>query len=233
MANDLHAADLILVCRRGAGFHTILNVEEFTVAAGSAVGITGPPGSGKTSLLHVLAGIERPQYGSVRWGGTNVTQLAETDRDRWRRQHVGMVFRDFHLFPGMTVMQNVLLPNTFDRVRARFVLKDRARQLLTHVGLHGGLQRVDTLSCGELQRAAVARALLFKPTLVLADEPTANLNAADGARVTDLLLELCRDSHSTLLVVSQDPAVLRRLETVHTLMGGRFTSSPAEVRASC
>jgi putative ABC transport system ATP-binding protein len=233
MANDLHAADLILVYRMGAGFHTVLNVEELTVAAGSAVGITGPSGSGKTSLLHVLAGIERPQYGSVRWGDTQVTQLAEADRDRWRRRHLGLVFRDFHLLPGMTAMQNVLLPATFERVRTTFALKDRARQLLTHVGLPGGLQRVETLSRGEMQRAAVARALLFKPTIVLADEPTASLDATDGARVTDLLLELCRDSRSTLLVVSHDPAVLRRLETVHTLMGGRLTRSGEEVLQPC
>lgn len=233
MVNDLHAADLILVYRMGAGFHTVLNVEQLTVPAGSAVGITGPSGSGKTSLLYVLAGIERPQYGSVRWGDTQVTRLAEADRDHWRRQHVGMVFQDFHLLPGMRVMQNVLLPNTFDRVRPTFALKDRARQLLTYVGLRGGLQRVETLSRGEMQRVAVARALLFKPTIVLADEPTASLDAANGARVTDLLLELCRESRSTLLVVSHDPAVLRRLETVHTLMGGPLAPSTQEVPQPC
>jgi putative ABC transport system ATP-binding protein len=197
------------------------------------VGITGPSGSGKTSLLYVLAGIERPQYGSVRWGDTEVTKLAEADRDRWRREHVGMVFQDFHLLSGMTVMQNVLLANTFDHARTTFPLKDRARWLLTRVGLRGGLQRVETLSRGEMQRVAVARALLLKPAIVLADEPTASLDGANGQCVTDLLLELCDESRSTLLVVSHDPAVLRRLGMVHTLMGGRLMPSPQEVLQAC
>ena len=233
MLNSLQAADLLLVYRMGAGFQTVLNVEAMTVVGGSAVGITGPSGSGKTSLLYVLAGLERPQYGSVRWGDTEITHLAEAERDRWRRTHVGMVFQDFHLLPGMTVMQNVLLANTFDHVRVTFPMKDRARFLLTHVGLRGGLQRVETLSRGEMQRVAVARALLFRPAIVLADEPTASLDSASGERVTDLLLELCRESQSTLVIVSHDAAVLRRLNTVHTLIGGRLVPSPQDMLQPC
>jgi putative ABC transport system ATP-binding protein len=144
-----------------------------------------------------------------------------------------MVFQDFHLLPGMTVMQNILVANTFDHVRATFAIKDRARSLLTSVGLRGGLQRVETLSRGEMQRVAVARALLFRPAIVLADEPTASLDSANGERVTDLLLELCRETQSTLLIVSHDPAVLRRLNTVHTLIGGRLAAKLQDVLQPC
>jgi putative ABC transport system ATP-binding protein len=196
-----------------------------TVAAGAAVGITGPSGSGKTSLLYVLAGLERPQYGTVRWGETEIGRLSETQRDRWRRTHVGMVFQDFHLFPGMTVIQNVLVATTFDRMGVSSAMKDRARSLLTQVGLRGGLQRVETLSRGEMQRVAVARALLFAPPIVLADEPTASLDRANGERVTGLLLDLCREARATLLIVSHDTAVLRRLDPVHTLVAGRIAAS--------
>jgi putative ABC transport system ATP-binding protein len=233
MTNDLRAADLILVYRMAAGFQTVLNVEELTVAAASAVGITGPSGSGKTSLLYVLAGLERPQYGSVRWGTTEISRLTEAERDSWRRRHVGMVFQDFHLLPGMTVLQNILLATTFEQFHVSAAMKDKARALLTRVGLRGGWQRVEALSRGEMQRVAVARALLFTPPIVLADEPTASLDGPSGERVTDLLLELCRESQSTLVAVSHDAAVLRRLDTVHTLVGGRVVASPQNALQPC
>jgi len=233
MSDDLRAANLVLGYRVASGIQSVLDIEELTVAAGAAIGITGPSGSGKTSLLYVLAGVERPQYGSVRWGDTDVTLLNEADRDRWRREHVGMVFQDFHLFPGMSAVENVLVADTFRHLRATFAVKDRARFLLTSVGLRGGLQRVETLSRGEMQRVAVARALLFKPAIVLADEPTASLDSASGKRVTDLLLELCRECQSTLLIVSHDPAVLRRLTAVHTLVGGRLADAPQHAPRSC
>jgi putative ABC transport system ATP-binding protein len=233
MTNGLYATQLILAYKVAGGFQTVLDVEELAVMEGSAVGITGPSGSGKTSLLYVLAGIERPQYGKVRWGDTEVTKLPESERDRWRREHVGMVFQDFHLLPGMTALQNVLLANTFDHLRSTFAIKDRARSLLTSVGLRGGLQRVETLSRGEMQRVAVARALLFRPAIILADEPTASLDTANGERVTDLLLDLCRETRSTLVVVSHDAAVLRRLDAVHTLVAGRLATADRETVSQC
>jgi putative ABC transport system ATP-binding protein len=133
----------------------------------------------------------------------------------------------------MTVLQNVLLANTFNHLRSTFAIKDRARSLLTSVGLRGGLQRVETLSRGEMQRVAVARALLFRPAIVLADEPTASLDTANGERVTDLLLDLCRETRSTLVVVSHDAAVLRRLDAFHTLVAGRFATADRETVSQC
>ena len=226
MGNGLRASNLILGYCLASGIQSVLNIEELSLAAGSAFGITGPSGAGKTSLLYVLAGLERPQYGTVRWGETEIGRLSEAERDRWRRTNVGMVFQDFHLLPGMTIMQNVLVATTFDHMAVSSAMKDRARSLLTQVGLRGDSQRVETLSRGEMQRAAVARALLFAPPIVLADEPTASLDHASGARVTDLLLDLCRETRATLLIVSHDTAVLRRLDTVHTLVEGRLAAAP-------
>ncbi|RPI07863.1 MAG: ATP-binding cassette domain-containing protein [Zetaproteobacteria bacterium] len=233
MAYDLDAKNIILAYPMSAGILTVLDIEELRVPAGAAVGITGSSGSGKTSLLAVLAGLERPQYGTIRWSYTDIRALAEAERDRWRRTHVGMVFRDFHLFPGMTALQNVLVAASFDRLFPPFSMKDRARALLTRVDLRGGRQRVETLSRGEMQRVAVARGLLCNPRIVLADEPTANLDRVNGERVTDLLLDLCRESGATLLVASQDAAVLRRLDAVHTLVGGRLVEALEPAVRSC
>jgi putative ABC transport system ATP-binding protein len=233
MGNGLRLWNVVLTYRQAAGSQTVLDVDELTVARGAAVGITGPSGSGKSSLLYVLAGVERPQNGSVTWGETEITRLPEAERDRWRRQHVGMVFQDFHLLPGMTALQNVLLAATFDRLAAPAPLKDRGRSLLAQVGLRGGGQRVETLSRGEMQRVAVARALLFAPPIVLADEPTASLDAAHGGVVGDLLLALCREAGSTLVVVSHDRLLLQRLEVVHTLTNGRLASSPQPLPQPC
>lgn len=202
----------------------VLDIPHLDIPAGSAVGITGPSGSGKTSLLYVLVGLERPQQGSVSWGGTEITRLAEAARDRWRRHSVGFVFQDFHLFPGMSALQNVLLPTAFDHFLVPEDMNRRARTLLARVGLEDGHGALEKLSRGEMQRAAVARALLFEPPVVVADEPTASLDSETGRKVGDLSLELCRQSGSTLVVVSHDPDPLDRLDTIHTLVGGRLTS---------
>jgi putative ABC transport system ATP-binding protein len=233
MRNGLHLWSVVLAYRQAAGSQTVLDIDELSIPAGSAVGITGPSGSGKSSLLYVLAGLERPQHGSARWGETDITRLSEPDRDRWRRQHVGMVFQDFHLLPGMTAIQNVYVAATFDHLTVPGPIKDRAESLLMRVGLRGARQRVETLSRGEMQRVAVARALLFAPPIVLADEPTASLDAASGRLVGDLLLELCREAGSTLVVVSHDPHLLQRLDAVHALTNGRLAPSPQLAALPC
>jgi putative ABC transport system ATP-binding protein len=204
----------------------VLNIPQLDIPAGSAVGITGPSGSGKTSLLYVLVGLERPQQGTVSWGETEITRLPEAARDRWRRRSVGFVFQDFHLFPGMSALQNVLLPTAFDHFLVPEDANRRARTLLHRVGLENGRGALEKLSRGEMQRVAVARALLFAPAVVVADEPTASLDSENGRTVGDLLLEMCRQSGSTLVVVSHDPDLLGRLDAIHTLVGGRL--SPRE-----
>ncbi|MCB1809018.1 MAG: ATP-binding cassette domain-containing protein [Candidatus Competibacteraceae bacterium] len=201
--------------------YTVLDIARFTATAGASIGITGPSGAGKTSLIHVLTGIESADTATIRWGDINITELGESARDAWRRDHVGLVFQDFYLFPGLSVLQNVTLPATFGGADNR--LKTRAYELLDRVGINPNRHTIDTLSRGECQRVAIARALLKTPPLIVADEPTASLDAASSCTVIDLLLE-ARDQ-ATLLTVSHDPALLERMDTVHILHNGCLSTT--------
>src|SRR5262245_3538586 len=204
----------------------VLDVDHIGLGVGELVGITGPSGSGKTSLLYVLAGLERPQRGAVRGDGVDLAMLSESERDRWRRGSVGFVFQYFHLFPGLSALDNALLPATFDRAVIPRWLKDRARQLLADVRLPDARRPVERLSRGEMQRVALARALLFAPPVLVADEPTASLDAESATLVTTLLVCLARESGSSALVVSHDAALLARLDRVEHLVDGRLVTSP-------
>lgn len=200
----------------------VLDIPAWRLAAGAAIGISGASGSGKTSLLHLLAGIERPTSGRVRWGDTDISALPEAARDRWRRLHVGLVFQEFHLIPGMSAEDNVLMPAWLDHVRAPGRLKARAAALIEAVGLADRRrQPVGLLSRGQQQRVALARALLRDPPVILADEPTASLDRAGAMRVADLLLDLVGRSGASLIVISHDPALLDRLPRQIRLAAGR------------
>lgn len=223
LPNDLDVRDLRLSCcgREGDG-GTVLDIPEFTIESGDAVAVTGPSGAGKTSLLNILGGLERPNAGSVRWGTADLAAKSEADRDRWRRRNVGYVFQDFRLFPGMSVLDNVMLATTFDRIMPPAALRVRAAMLLERVGLPQRRQRVETLSRGEMQRVAVARALLCAPLIVLADDPTADLDAASAVAVADLLLDLAREADATLIVATRDRVLLARFADIRHLANGRF-----------
>src|SRR5262249_21265194 len=210
----------------GGAPRRVLDIPRFSVAAGARVGIAGPSGSGKTSLLYVLTGIEAPTTGEIVWAGLDVGSLPESARDRWRRTNVGFVFLDFHLLSGMSAHANVVIPATFAHARTPRRLTQRGGELLARVGLERTAARVETLSRGEQQRVAVARALLFSPPVVVADEPTASLDADNAALVSDLLMSLCADHSSTLIVVSHDRRLLERLDIVHTLVDGSLVSPP-------
>jgi putative ABC transport system ATP-binding protein len=203
-----------------------VDVDRFAAAAGELVGITGPSGSGKTSLLHLLTGIQRADQGEVRWGDTLVTNLSETGRDRWRRRHVGLVFQDFHLIPGLSPRANVLVSSWFEALHPSPDLQARAKELLHRVGAPDAARDVTTLSRGEQQRVAIARALLRDPPIIVADEPTASLDALTGARIVDLLLAAAQGQGATLLVVSHDAALLGRLDRVWWLEDGRLSEHP-------
>ncbi|TBW37365.1 ABC transporter ATP-binding protein [Siculibacillus lacustris] len=199
-----------------------LDIESLEVPPGARVGFAGPSGAGKSTLLHVVAGLAVPSTGRVAWGDTRLDTLGEAAHGRWRRATIGFVFQDFHLVDELTVRDNVLMPARFGRIADRQALHARADALIARMGLDDPRRRAAKLSRGERQRVAVARALLLGPRLILADEPTASLDAEAGRAVAGLLVDAAREHGATLLVVAHDPALLERLDTVHRLAGGRL-----------
>jgi putative ABC transport system ATP-binding protein len=214
---------------RSAPPRVILDVREFRVDGGAQVAICGASGSGKTTLLHLFAGIERPMRGVICWGGIEVTALSERAADLWRRETLGLVFQQFHLFPGLSAVENVLLPLRFDRWSIDPALRARAVKLLERVGVRPHSDAA-ALSRGELQRVAIARALLRKPAIVLADEPTASLDRETASAVGDLLSSMCRSVNATLVVTTHDPSLAGRLDQAFDIVEARLrpqSASPA------
>lgn len=202
-----------------------LAVPRFHLPPGGQMGLTGPSGSGKTTFLNLIAGLERARTGAIRWGDTDLAGLGEGARDRWRARHVGLILQEFHLFDGLSALDNVLLPQRMARLRLPAGMAEEAERLLARVGIDRAVQTVETLSRGQKQRVAVARALIARPGILIADEPTASLDAASGAAVGELLVELARASGATLIVASHDPALLARLPRVARLAAGRFVET--------
>lgn len=227
---DLQIRDLVL---RFPGMDApALSLPELALPAGGQLAVVGASGSGKSTLVNAITGLERVREGRVQWGETRLEQLSEGARDRWRGAHVGLVMQDFHLFAGLSVLENVLLPARLARVADR-ALAARAHELLAEVGLSRPGQRVETLSRGEKQRAAVARALLRRPGVIVADEPTASLDASHGAAIGALLVGMAQQSGATLIVVSHDRALVARLPRRIRLERGRITEdvTPAPLAA--
>jgi ABC-type lipoprotein export system ATPase subunit len=199
----------------GGGVLPILNVRKFQVAAGEQMVLVGRSGSGKTTLLHLIAGISRPDEGTIRIDGTDIVRLPEAGRDRFRADKIGYVFQTFNLLPGFTALENVLLGMSFATGRAK---PERARHLLDRVGLGRRLHHKPAqLSVGEQQRVAVARALANKPKLLLADEPTANIDTRHQQQVIDLIRETCREENVALVLVTHTPEVARQFDRVENL----------------
>ena len=204
----------------------VLAIPTLTLPPGSQTALEGPSGAGKSSLLHALAGIERPAQGHVLWDQDDLWTLPNPARDRWRRERLGLVFQDMHLLEGLSALENVLLPTLFDHHRTPPPLRARALTLLATVGIHTPKRSTAVMSRGERQRVALARALLRRPAILLADEPTASLDAAAAAEVTTLLLQAATTSGATLLVATHDPALLARLPTRLRLTNGRLGTPP-------
>ena len=207
-----------------------LSIDSFRLEAGGHLAVTGASGSGKSTLVNILTGLERLNKGSVRWGGTDIASLSESRRDHWRGETVGLVMQDFHLFEGLSAIDNILLPACLARAANSETLK-RARELLDIVGLSRPEQKVETMSRGEMQRVAVARALVRKPAVIIADEPTASLDSVSGAQVAELIVSLAQRENSTLIVVSHDPYLIGRVDNRIRLVGGRIATEPSEVAA--
>jgi putative ABC transport system ATP-binding protein len=215
----------------GGGRVTALEVDSLSIGPGETVGFMGPSGAGKTSLLYALTGIERPDTGSVLWGDVDISTFKESERDRWRRHNVGFIFQDFHLISGMSALQNVLVPATFDGAANSRALHKRAEELLERVGAPEGRYTVDLLSRGEQQRVAVARSLIMAPAIICADEPIASLDEENAVGVMDLLFEIAEETGSTLLAVTHDSIFIDRLDTVHHMILGKIHDGADEADA--
>jgi len=208
--------------REGEAYRPVLDGVDLEVAPGTRVALLGPSGSGKSTLLNLVAGIDTPEAGEVEVAGVRLHTLSEADRTRFRRDHVGFVFQFFNLIPTLTVLENLLLPL---ELAGRTTPADRERALafLEAVGLgHRAGSWPDRLSGGEQQRVAVARALAHAPALVLADEPTGNLDGEAGAMVLDLLEGLVRETGTTLFMVTHSEAAAARTDRIFQLDRGRL-----------
>jgi putative ABC transport system ATP-binding protein len=202
---------------------TVLDCQGMTrIRSGEIVGLKGASGTGKTTLLHIIAGILNPTRGRVVVDGVDVTAQKPSARDAWRARAIGLVFQEFHLVPELGLLANVLLPQTFRSFIINRALKERAQSLIRDLELPTDNRRAGRLSRGEQQRLAIARALMAKPRLLIADEPTASLDDTASERVATLLINRAQATGATLLLASHDNRVLSRLERVLTIDAKRL-----------
>jgi putative ABC transport system ATP-binding protein len=207
----------------GSGTLTILHPIDLSIPAGQILTIVGASGSGKSTLLGLIAGLDAPSSGHIIIDGTDITTLSEDDLARLRGSRIGFVFQSFHLLPSLTAYENVLVPIEIaggDNAAAR------ASALLEEVGLADrGHHYPAQLSGGEQQRVAIARALANDPAILLADEPTGNLDSATGKQVIDLLIDIHNSRKTTLVLVTHDPEIAAIADTTITLRDGRVVKS--------
>ena len=193
----------------------ILEIPDFRLDKGEQMALLGPSGCGKSTLLYVVSGISRPDSGGVKIGEWDITLFTEAECDRFRAENIGYVFQTFNLLSGFSALENVMLGMRFARKR---INKDRAKHLLDRVGLsHRMTHKPTQMSVGEQQRVSVARALANAPNLLLADEPTANVDSGHQQQVVDLLRDTCREEEVSLIVVTHTPEVAEQFERIDNL----------------
>jgi len=216
----IHVRDVVMRLTSGGRVVTVLDGVSFDVARGECVAVTGPSGSGKSTLLGLVAGLDAPTSGTVLVDDVDLGALDEDALARFRRDRVGVVFQSYHLIPTLTAVENVMIPLELAGVTDA---RARAERLLDEVGLGArGHHYPVQLSGGEQQRVALARAVSRAPGLLLADEPTGNLDSETGAAIIDLLLALNRERGSTLLLVTHDPALAAHADRQIALRDGRI-----------
>jgi lipoprotein-releasing system ATP-binding protein len=223
----LEGAGLVKEFVQGATRLQVLAGAAIQVRAGERIAIVGASGSGKTTLLQVLGGLDLPTSGTVRIAGAAMNELDDTERGRLRNRAVGFVYQFHHLLPEFSALENVAMPLLVRRMAPRLA-REQAAAILARVGLAQRLEhRPAQLSGGERQRAAVARALVTRPQLVLADEPTGNLDGANASQVFELMLELNREFGTSLVIVTHDERLAARLDRTLTLVEGLLVERAA------
>jgi lipoprotein-releasing system ATP-binding protein len=228
MAGHLSATGLFKSYRKGKNEVPVLRGVDVDVERGEMIAVMGASGSGKSTLLHLLGLLDAPDVGEVSLDGKRIDNLAESQRDQHRNGTFGFIFQFYHLLPELTALENVLMPQlishgfwSYRRERAR--LKREGAELLERVGLGHRLTHLPSeLSGGEMQRAAIARALSGRPKVLLADEPTGNLDAANGQGVLELLRDLNRERGLTMILVTHDQQIAQQADRVVRLAEGRM-----------
>lgn len=201
---------------------TILDDVSLEIPSKQTVAVMGPSGSGKSTLLGLMAGLDRPTAGSIKLDGMEITSLSESQMARFRRVKIGYIFQSFHLIPTLTALENVLVPL---ELAGNIAAKDEANEILQTVGLGHRVHHYPVqLSGGEQQRVAVARAFACRPPILLADEPTGNLDSLTGRHIMDLVLALHRDYGTTLVLVTHDRGIATLMHRVIALRDGRIES---------
>lgn len=221
MSSIISLNNVHIQLKSDAGSVNILNGVSLDVPAGTTIGIVGPSGSGKTTLLMILSGLEKATTGSVRINDTDLAPMDEDQLATFRRDTIGVVFQNFHLIPTMTALENVAIPLELAGRKDAFAA---ARTALENVGLgHRITHYPGQLSGGEQQRVAIARAIVGNPKLILADEPTGNLDSGTGQKIIDLLFSIARESGATLVIVTHDMHLASLCERQIAISDGRIT----------
>jgi ABC-type lipoprotein export system ATPase subunit len=203
----------------------VLRGIDLQVQRGELLALRGASGAGKSTLLHVLGGLDTPDQGEIWFTGRNINELSPLNLARWRNREIGFIFQAYHLLPELDALENVCLPGRMGRTPGPTV-EARARELLTRVGLGERLEHKPAeLSGGEQQRVAIARALINEPDLILADEPTGNLDSHTGDEIIELLLALRVERQATLIIATHDPEVAARAPRIFNLVDGRIAAA--------
>lgn len=238
MSEFLRAEGLVKDFPSGETTLRVLKGITFSVPPRQITAIVGPSGAGKSTLLHILGFLDRPTQGEVIYRGFRLSALGSAEQARIRNLHFGFVFQMYHLLPELTALENTLLPlmirhSAGEWIRRRGDLHRRARSLLDRLGLSGRFHHLPAqLSGGERQRVAIARALIGDPEIVFCDEPTGNLDAATSAEIQKLIVELCRETEKTFVIVTHDPDVARLAQRRLRLVDGRFVEGAEDAGAA-